>query len=297
MHQYQTETVQKAFIVGIVLNSIFVITEFIAGIWSGSMGLLSDAGHNLGDVFSLILAMIAFRLAKVQATKKYTYGLRKSTILVSLVNAIILLITVGIIIAESIDKLRNPQPVQGMVIMIVAGIGVLINAVTAWLFMKDKEHDLNIKGAFLHLAADALVSVGVVISGIVILYTDFYWIDSVIGLIIACIIVYSTWNLLRSSLRLTLDGVPENIDYDAITKIIIETPYVKGVHHLHIWALSTTVNALTVHVKISDLGEMENIKQQLKERLHKAGIDHVTIEFEDDHCQCSETQFLSPVQS
>ena len=211
-HHHEITSLNKAFIIGISLNLVFVVAEFLAGFWYNSLGLLSDAGHNLGDVASLVLAMLAFRLAKVQPTSRYTYGYKKSTVLVSLLNAVILLVAVGIIIGESVGKLFHPQPVEGDAIAWVAGIGVVINAVTAWLFMKDKDKDLNVKGAYLHMAADALVSVGVVVSGLVIARTGWYVIDPIIGLLIALIIIYSTWGLLRDSLRLSLDGVPMGTD-------------------------------------------------------------------------------------
>lgn len=285
-------SLNKAFIIGIVLNAGFVIAEFIAGFRYNSLGLISDAGHNLGDVASLVLAMLAFRLARVNANTKYTYGYKKSTVLVSLLNAIILLVAVGFILTESIEKLFHPRPVDGNAVTWVAGLGVLINALTAWLFLKDKEKDLNVKGAYLHMAADTLVSVGVVVSGIIIIHTGWYVIDPLIGIAIAAIIVVSTWGLLRDSLRLSLDGVPESINYDTISKIIDSTPGVVSFHHIHIWALSTTEIALTVHVVINDVRESEALKCALKCKLREAGIIHATIEFElpgspcDEGCVC-----------
>lgn len=279
-HHHEITSLNKAFIIGITLNLAFVVAEFAAGFWYNSLGLLSDAGHNLGDVASLVLAMLAFRLAKVHPTASYTYGYKKSTVLVSLLNAVILLVAVGIIIAESITKLFHPRPVEGDAIAWVAGIGVVINAVTAWLFMKDKDKDLNVKGAYLHMAADALVSVGVVISGIVIAHTGWYIIDPVIGLIIALVIIYSTWGLLRDSLRLSLDGVPAGTDIEKVEKAMHAVEGVQGVHHLHIWAISTTETALTAHVSIDDLSDMERIKQEIKHELQHVGIYHATLEFE-----------------
>lgn len=287
-HQHELNSLNKAFIIGITLNVTFVVVEFIAGFWYNSLGLISDAGHNLGDVASLVLAMLAFRLAKVQANTKYTYGYKKSTVLVSLLNAVILLVAVGFILGESIDKLFHPRPIDGDAVAWVAGVGVLINAFTAWLFMKDKEKDLNVKGAYLHMAADALVSVGVVISGIIMIYTDWYVIDPLIGILIALVIVYSTWGLLRDSLRLSLDGVPAGTNYDEVSKVIGREPGVKSFHHMHIWALSTTETALTVHVVIDDTREMEKIKCGLKQRLKEAGIVHATLEFETPGNPCSE---------
>ena len=279
-------SLNKAFIIGIALNITFVIVEFGVGFYYNSLGLLSDAGHNLGDVASLVLAMLAFRLEKVHPNSRYTYGYKKSTILVSLLNAVILLVAVGIIIAESIDKLFHPVSVDGSAIAWTAGVGVVINALTAWLFMKDKDKDLNVKGAYLHMAADTLVSVGVVASGIIITYTGWSIIDPIIGLGIAVIIIVSTWGLLHDSLRLSLDGVPVGIDAQKIQQLIMEQPGVENCHHLHIWALSTTETALTAHVVIDDVERMEEIKCSIKNKLEEAGIHHVTLEFEDKSISC-----------
>ena len=259
-HTHRITSLNKAFIIGIVLNLSLVIVEFGVGFYYNSLGLLSDAGHNLGDVASLILAMLAFRLEKIHSNSRYTYGYKKSTILVSLLNAVILLVAVGIIIAESIDKLFYPVAVDGSAIAWTAGVGVVINALTAWLFMKDKDKDLNVKGAYLHMAADALVSIGVVASGIIIMYTGWSIVDPIIGLGIAVVIVISTWGLLRDSLRLSLDGVPVGIDINEIRQIILDQPGVESCHHLHIWALSTTETALTAHIVIDNMERMEEIK-------------------------------------
>ena len=229
-HNHQLTSLNKAFIIGITLNIAFVIVEFGVGFYYNSLGLLSDAGHNLGDVASLVLAMLAFRLQKVHPNSRYTYGYKKSTILVSLLNAVILLVAVGIIIAESVDKLFHPVSVDGSAIAWTAGVGVVINALTAWLFMKDKDKDLNVKGAYLHMAADALVSVGVVVSGIIITYTGWSIIDPIIGLGIAVIIIVSTWGLLHDSLRLSLDGVPVEIDAQKIQQLIMEQPGVETLY-------------------------------------------------------------------
>lgn len=286
-HVHRITSLNKAFIIGIALNLAFVVAEFVTGFWYNSLGLLSDAGHNLGDVASLVLAMLAFRLAKVHSTSRYTYGYKKSTVLVSLLNAVILLVAVGIIIAESIGKLLHPQPVQGDAIAWVAGIGVVINAVTAWLFMKDKDKDLNVKGAYLHMAADALVSIGVVISGVLIAHTGWYIIDPLVGLAIAVIIVVSTWGLLTDSIRLSLDGVPVGTDLEKVEGVIRAVPGVREVHHLHVWAISTTETALTAHIRIGELDRMEAIKRTVKEALCQNGIQHATLEFEAADVLCS----------
>ena len=286
-HAINAESLNKAFIIGIVLNLAFVVIEFAAGFWFDSLALLSDAGHNLSDVVSLVLALRAFRLAKVKANERYTYGYKKSTILVSLLNAVILLVAVGAIVIESIHKLNNPAVVPGGAIAWVAGVGVLINAFTAFLFMKDKEKDLNVKGAYLHMAADALVSVGVLVAGIVISRTGWYIIHPIIGLIVAVVILISTWNLLHDSLRLTLDGVPTSIDSQKLVKAIRALPGVDDVHHIHIWAISTTENALTAHIVLKQPEGMQEVKHLIRHRLEDFGIGHATLEFEvpGEHCE------------
>ena len=286
-HAINAESLNKAFIIGIVLNLAFVVIEFAAGFWFDSLALLSDAGHNLSDVVSLVLALLAFRLAKVKANERYTYGYKKSTILVSLLNAVILLVDVGAIVIESIHKLNNPAVVPGGAIAWVAGVGVLINAFTAFLFMKDKEKDLNVKGAYLHMAADALVSVGVLVAGIVISRTGWYIIDPIIGLIVAVVILISTWNLLHDSLRLTLDGVPTSIDSQKVVEAIRALPGVDDVHHIHIWAISTTENALTAHIVLKQPESMQEVKHLIRHRLEDFGIGHATLEFEvpGEHCE------------
>ena len=286
-HTINAESLNKAFIIGIVLNLAFVVIEFAAGFWFDSLALLSDAGHNLSDVVSLVLALLAFRLAKVKANERYTYGYKKSTILVSLLNAVILLVAVGAIVIESIHKLSNPAVVPGGAIAWVAGVGVLINAFTAFLFMKDKEKDLNVKGAYLHMAADALVSVGVLVAGIVISRTGWYIIDPIIGLIVAVVILISTWNLLHDSLRLTLDGVPTSIDSQKVVEASRAHPGVDDVHHIHIWAISTTENALTAHIVLKQPEGMQEVKHLIRHRLEDFGIGHATLEFEvpGEHCE------------
>ncbi len=281
-----SEQVNKAFIIGITLNIVFVLIEAGAGFGYHSIALLSDAGHNLSDVFSLVLALIAFRLARVKPNSHYTYGYKKSTVLASLLNAIILLVVVGMILIESIEKLRNPQPLPGGVIAWVAGVGILINALTAFLFLKGKERDLNIKGAYLHMMSDVAGEIGVVVSGVLIGFTHWYIIDPIIGIVIAVVILISTWELLRDSLRLSLDGVPAGISADRICTLLLQVDGVREVHHLHIWALSTTQNALTAHVIVESLNDGEAVKNQIKKVLAEVGIPHVTLELEavSEHC-------------
>ena len=287
-HEHRITSLNGIYIIAIVLNLSYVIIEAGIGFWSNSLGLLSDAGHNLSDVFSLLLAMIAFKLSSTRSTRRFTYGYRKSSVLISLLNAIILLIAIGAIIIESIHKFRYPAEVNGSAISWTAGIGILVNGFTAWLLMRQQKHDINTRGAFLHMAADTLVSAGVVVSGIVISLTGFSIIDPVVSLIIAAIILVSTWKLLAESLRMSIDAVPEQIDIDAVQKMMSSVPGVTDVHHLHIWPISTTEIALTAHVVIDDLQKMEEVKSAAKHRLHDAGISHSTLEMETRASHCHE---------
>lgn len=285
-HSHRISSLNRAFLIGISLNVSFVVVEFLFGLWYGSMGLLSDAGHNLSDVAGLLLAMLAFRLAQARPRPRYTYGYKKSTILISLLNSLILLIAVGVIVAESIERMLRPAPVPGGVVAWTAGIGVLVNGFTAWLFMKDRKHDLNVEGAYLHMAADALVSVGVVVSGLIISYTGWTIVDPIVGLIVAAAIVGSVWSLMRDSLRLSLDGVPAGLEVAEIERRMQSVEGVVSVHHVHVWAISTTEVALTAHVVLSDPCMLVCVKPRLKELLAEAGIVHVTLECEtlSEHC-------------
>lgn len=270
----------RAFLIGIGLNVVFVILEAATGFWLHSLALLTDAGHNLSDVASLVLALLATRLATKKATDDYTYGFKKSTTLVSLFNAVLLLVAVGAIGWEAFQRFGQPQAVGGQYIALVSGVGILINAGTALLFLRDKDKDLNVKGAYLHMAADALVSLGVVIAGIIIYYTNWFWIDSLISLIIIAVILWSTWSLLTESLKLSLDGVPTGVDLPAIRQLLAGFPGVQNVHDLHIWAMSTTENALTAHLIVQ-----ENIPETLlalirEELAHHHQINHATIQME-----------------
>jgi cobalt-zinc-cadmium efflux system protein len=268
---------------------LFVIVELIAGFFYNSLALISDAGHNFSDVISLVLALVAFKLSKLKANQTFTYGYRKFTVLVSLLNAMILLIAIGSIAWESIYRLQNPQVIEGQAIAGVATIGILINTITALMFSRDKEKDLNVKGAYLHLAADALVSLGVVIAGFLILYTHWFWLDAVISLIIALVIFLSTWGLLKDSFVLSLDGVPNGIDLANVKAEILKTKAIKDIHHLHIWAISTTLNALTAHLIVDekfDLQQFSKLKNQIKHDLEHLNIQHTTLELEIETEDC-----------
>ena len=285
-HTHEITSLNGVFMASIALNALFVIIEAIVGFTQNSLGLLSDAGHNLSDVFSLLLALIAFKLAKLPNTKHFTYGFKKSTILISLVNAIILVIAVGAIIVESIHKFYEPEIVNGAAISWTAGIGILINGLTAWMLMRSQKDDLNVRGAFLHMLADTLVSVGVVISGLIITATDCYIIDPIISLAIALAILISTWHLLSESLKLSLDGTPEKFDVDEIKELIQTDSRIQNVHHVHIWAISTTSIALTAHLVILPGSDLESIKKEAKEKLKEKGITHSTLEFEYKGTPC-----------
>lgn len=287
-HEPFSPKLNRAFKIGITLNLLFVATEFTAGFLTGSMGLMSDAGHNLSDVASMLLALCACLLAARRATAVYTYGYKKSTILVSLANAVILLLAVGFILVESVEKLIEPEPVSGGSIMIVAGIGVLINGFTTLLFVTDKQGDLNIRATYLHMLADTLVSVGVVVSGLLIRLTGWNLIDPIIGIAIALLILVSTWGLLRESLRLALDGIPEQFDLRQLQERIEGVEGVVEIHHLHIWAIGTTEYALTCHVVVADPLQFEQIKHRIKELLAEAGIAHVTLECESPANRCDD---------
>jgi cobalt-zinc-cadmium efflux system protein len=271
----------QAFLIGIILNVVYIVVEIIYGLIINSMALLADAGHNFSDVLGLLLAWGASYLAKTASTENRTYGLRKSTILAALFNAIILMIAVGAITIEAVRKLIYPEPVQGQTMMIVAGIGFIINAITALLFMRGREKDLNIKGAFLHMAADAGVSIGVVIAGFIILLTGWLWVDPIIGIVIVIVITLGTWGLLKESFHLSMDAVPKKINLKQVGDYLKSIQGVKEVHDLHIWAMSTTETALTAHLVIPEETKDDFFLKKICGELHSIfGIEHSTIQIE-----------------
>lgn len=289
-HAATLTDVNTAFIIGILLNFIFVIIEVVAGLYIHSLSLLSDAGHNLADVAALGLSLLAYKLLKVRSNKEFTYGYRKTSILVALFNAMVLLLSIGAIVYEAIQRFFKPEPVQGTTIAIIAGIGIVVNAASALLFMRNKEKDMNIKSAYLHLMSDAVVSLGIVIGGIIILYTHWFWIDSVVSIVIALVILVSTWRLLKDSLRLSLDGVPADIKLEEIQATAMKVKGVKDFHHVHIWAISTTENALTAHLVLPEhvtIEEEKQIKNTLKHQLEHKNIQHITLETERENENCS----------
>ena len=280
-HSQDQINYNKAFAFGIILNVIYIIVEFVFGLRINSMALIADAGHNLSDVLGLLLAWGATYLAKTSTTTNRTYGLRKSTILAALFNAIILLIAVGAISIEAVRKIIEPGPVGGTTMMIVAGIGVVINTLTALLFLKGKENDINIKGAFLHMAADAGVSLGVVAAGLVITYTNWLWLDPAISLVIVLVITIGTWGLLKDSFMLSMDAVPDKINVPKVKQYLTSLPNVKDIHDLHIWGMSTTETALTAHLVVEKFPANNQLVETINTKLHdEFGIEHPTIQFE-----------------
>lgn len=283
-HDHATPAVSslnKAFIIGIILNMAYVLIQVVIGLDIHSLSLLSDAGHNFLDVAGLALAMLGFRLSKSRPTEKYTYGFRKASILVALFNAVILLISIGAIAYEAVLRFQFPEELPGTTIAIIAAIGIFINGVSAFMFFRDKAHDINVKSAFLHLLSDALVSLGLVIGGIIIHYTHLYWIDPLLSLIICMVIIASTWNLLKGSIRLSLDGVPENVDVHKIREAALTTEGILAISHIHVWAISTTRNALTANIVLAEqtsLQQAQTIKDHLKHNLEHLNIHHCTIE-------------------
>ncbi|WP_181304610.1 cation diffusion facilitator family transporter [Rufibacter sp. XAAS-G3-1] len=277
-----------AFLLGITLNLLYVAVEAGAGWWYNSLALLTDAGHNFTDVISLLLAFFALKMAQRKPTDRFTYGYGKSTTLVSLLNAVLLLLAVGAIGWEAIERLGTAPVLNGTAISIVSGVGILINAGTALLFFRDKDHDINVKGAYLHMAADALVSLGVVVSGLVMYYTNWFWVDAAMSLVIVVVIVWSTWGLLVESLRLSLDAVPQGIDLAAIRAYLLEVPGVAEVHDLHVWAMSSTENSLTAHLVVKDEAsepQLSKITAGLRDHFH---IPHVTLQVERSAASCTE---------
>ena len=284
----------KAFAIGIGLNVVFVAVEVIYGLFANSTALLADAGHNASDVLSLVFAWVAAWLATWKPAGKYTYGLRRTTILVSILNALLLFGAVGFITWDAIGKIKNPEPVAGSTVMIVAGIGIVVNTITALLFMKGHKEDLNVKGAFLHMAADAGVSLGVLVGGLLISITGYFWIDPILSFLIILVIIWGTWKLFIDSIDLALDAVPNDISLEKVRRFLTKIDGVEEVHDLHIWAMSTTQTALTAHL-VMPSGNDDKFLFQLRQRLEKEfGINHTTIQVEntfDDDCyrpDCSE---------
>lgn len=280
-HSHELPNFNRAFIIGTLLNTGFVIIEATFGFLTQSLALLADAGHNLSDVLGLLLAWGASWLVTHRPTPRYTYGFRRSSILAALTNGIILFIALSFIAVEAVQRLFNPLPVASVTMIVVAFIGVIINSITAFLFMSGSKEDLNIKGAFLHMAADALISLGVVIAGSIILVTGWLWVDSVMSLILVAVIGVGTGNLLQESINLALDAVPSGINAAAVRFYLNELPGVIAVHDLHIWAMSTTEPILTAHLIIPTGNPGDGFLARVQQELHdNFGIEHTTIQIE-----------------
>lgn len=269
----------RAFAIATVLNLGFVGVEFFYGYLANSTALMADAGHNLSDVLGLMLAWGAAILAKRQPSQRYTYGLRGTSMLAALFNGMLLMAACGVIAFEAVQKLFTPDPVAGLTVSVVAGVGIVINGFSAWLFMSGSKDDINVRGAYLHLAADAAISLGVLLAGLAVRFTGWNWIDPVISMVIVAIIVWSTWALLTQSLRMVLAAVPDNVDRDGIERYLRSQPGVAAVHDLHIWAMSTTETALTAQL-VTPAGypgdvAIDAISQALKDDF---GIAHSTLQ-------------------
>ena len=283
-HHHGPTTYGRIFALGVALNLGFVAIEFAVGSWAHSLALMADAAHNLSDVAGLLLAWVATILAQRPPSPRRTYGMRRATILAALGNALLLLVAVGGIVWEAVQRFQTPAPVAGLTVMAVAAVGIVINTATALLFVRG-QHDLNIRGAFLHMATDAAVSAGVVVAGGLIWFSGWLWLDPVISLVIAGVIVLGTWGVFRDALNLALDAVPRGIDAAAVQRFLHTLPGVTASHDLHIWALSTTEPALTVHLVTSEPARADALRTSAVAALHdRYGIEHATIQVEAQPC-------------
>ncbi|WP_288934187.1 cation diffusion facilitator family transporter [uncultured Sphingomonas sp.] len=280
-HSHAPASFDRAFAIGIGLNIAYVLAEAGAGLWTGSVALLADAGHNLSDVLGLAVAWGGATLAKRGPTKRFTYGFKGSTILAALLNALLLLVALGAIALEAVQRIGDPPPLAGLTVSVVAGIGILVNAFTAWLFASGRKGDVNVRAAYLHMLSDAAVSAAVVVAGAVIWATGIGWIDPAISLVIAALIFWQTWGLLRETVEMSLSAVPRGIDYDAVEQALADLPGVTGIHDLHIWPMSTTEPVLTAHL-LMPLGlPHDHFLAQAQAMLHdRFGIGHTTLQVE-----------------
>ena len=285
-HHHSAPSSNKAFLIGAIINIVYVVIEATFGFLSDSLSLLADAGHNFSDVLVLLLAWGANILASSKPSNSHTYGYRRATILAALVSGITLAITMGLIALEAIQRLNSLVEPDSLTIIVVASIGIIINFITAALFVSNKDNDLNVKGAFLHMIADGLVSVAVVIGGIVIYYTGWLLIDPLLSLLIIIIIAFSAWGLIKDSFNLSVDGVPTNIDIESVKEYLLSLPDVIEIHDLHVWAMSTTQVALTAHLLRSSPNIDDQLLHQAAHHLKdKFGIHHSTIQIENGHCE------------
>jgi len=280
-HAGETGKLNRAFLIGFVLNTSIVVIQVIFGLWSNSLSLLADAGHNFGDVLGLLIAWGASWLVQRRASAHYTYGFRRSSILAALLNACLIFVALGAIAVEAIHRFQNPPELKEGIVIVVASLGIVLNGLTAWLFAKDQQ-DLNLKGVFLHMLTDALVSLGVVLGAIAIMVTGWMWLDPAMSLVITVLIFWGTWGLLKDSVALLLDGVPAHIETQAVQTYLQEFPGVVAIHDLHIWAMSTTETALTVHLVLGDRPMDNELLQTLHQEIKTYfGIAHSTIQLEN----------------
>lgn len=287
-HHHAPASFGRAFAIGIALNIAFVLVEGGFGLLSGSLALVADAGHNLSDVFGLLIAWGAVALGRVRPTERFTYGLRGSSILAALLNGVMLMLAAGAIALAAIQRFNDPHPIMGSTVMVVAGVGILINGATAMLFIAGAKDDINIRGAFLHMAADAAVSAGVVITGLCIGLTGWLWLDPATSLLIVAVIVWSSWGLLKESVALSLNAVPAGIDPAAVERHLAALPGVIAVHDLHIWPMSTSETAMTAHLVIPDGRGHDAFLRDVATAIHdRFGIGHTTIQIEHDPSACT----------
>jgi len=280
-HSHAPESFDRAFAIGIGLNIAFVAIEALVGLRIDSVALLADAGHNLSDVLGLVVAWGGTMLARTAPTKRFTYGLKGSTILAALTNALLLLVALGAIVLEASQRFASPAPTAGLTVSMVAGVGIAVNAVTAWMFARGRKGDVNIRGAYLHMAADALVSAGVVIAGLVIWRTGLTWIDPAVSIAIAILIFWQTWGLLRETIEMALSAVPRGIDFDHVDQALCGLPGVTAIHDLHIWPMSTTEPVLTAHLVMPGGHPGDRFLTDARELLHhRFGIGHATLQVE-----------------
>ena len=280
-HSHAPASFVRAFAIGIALNIAYVLAEGGAGLWTGSVALLADAGHNLSDVLGLAVAWGGAALARSAPSKRFTYGLKGSTILAALANALLLLVALGAIVLEAVQRIGDPPVLAGLTVSTVAAIGIAVNAFTAWLFARGRKDDINVRGAYLHMLSDAVVSAGVVLAGIAIWATGIGWIDPVVSLVIAALIFWQTWGLLRETVEMSLAAVPRGIDYDAVTGALAALPGVARVHDLHIWPMSTTEPVLTAHLVVPGGYPGDAFLTAARAMLHERfGIGHATLQVE-----------------
>lgn len=291
-HGHMPKNFGRAFALGIALNTIYIVVEFVFGLLSGSMALLADAGHNLSDVLGLAVAWAGAELAKRPPTDRFTYGLGGSSILAALLNGLLLLVACGAIAWEAIDRFSAPAPIASITVIIVAAIGIAINFGTAMLFMSGQKDDINIRGAFLHMMADAGVSAGVVVGGILIFYTGYNWIDPLVSLFIVALIFWSTWGLLSEAVSMSLAGVPRNVNLDEVQEFLANLQGVQAVHDLHIWPMSTSENAMTAHLVMPDGHPGKDFLADIQTLMRSNfAVHHITIqiELEDEEAENCKT--------